>query len=161
MAPAKRQAPARTGRGATKKIGGVDVPGDADLECDRYPPSELYPVSRPIDLYRFIRSEHIAHQILTLDQIYKSTPSKPLSDEEIIQVGRFLTLRRNIREGPFYTVLGDNVRAGKSAVSSAAAFDPFQGMATYSQKYMKKRRRIPKLDSRQYGQYGWFTKLLR
>lgn len=153
MAPAKRQAPLRTGRGATKKIGGVDVPGDADLECDRYPPSELYPVSKLIDLM-LISVRYITPNILLIfNQIYKPTPSRPSNDEQIIQVARFLTLRKNIREGPFYTVRGDNVRIRKPATSLAASFDPFEGMSTYSQKYMKKPRRIPKLDSRQYGQY--------
>lgn len=51
MAPANKQASGRTGRGAPKKIGGVDVPGDANLECDRYPPSKLFPVSGLIDSF--------------------------------------------------------------------------------------------------------------
>ncbi len=45
MPPASRKAPARTGRGGTKKIGGVDVPGDPLLDCESHPPSKLFPVS--------------------------------------------------------------------------------------------------------------------
>lgn len=39
---------------------------------------------------------------------------------------------------------------GKPTASSAAVFDPFEGMPTYSQKYTKRRRCIPKLDTRPY-----------
>jgi len=54
-----------------------------------------------------------------------------------------------------YTVLGDNVRVGKTGYTSTAAnFDPFEGMPTYSKKYTKQRRRIPKLDTRPYGRHS-------
>ncbi len=55
-----------------------------------------------------------------------------------------------MHEGPLYAVLGDNVRIGKPG-ASASVFDPFEGMPTYSMKYRKKRRRLPKLDTRPYG----------
>ena len=49
-------------------------------------------------------------------------------------------------------MLGDHVRVGKKGMSSAAAaFDPFEGMQTYSQRYRRKKRMIPKLDTRPYG----------
>ena len=91
---------------------------------------------------------------LTYIQEYHPTRPKPLSKDEKIQIARFRSLRASIHEGPLYTVLGDNVRVGKSTASSAAAFDPFEGMPTYSQKYTKRRRRIPKLDTRPYGTQG-------
>lgn len=50
-------------------------------------------------------------------------------------------------------MLGDNARIGKTegrANTSAARFDPFEGMPTYSQRYTRKRRKIPKLDTRPY-----------
>lgn len=56
-----------------------------------------------------------------------------------------------MHEGPLHTVLGDNVRVGKQGPTAAAQFDPFEGMPTYSMKYKKKRRRLPKLDTRPYG----------
>ncbi len=45
---------------------------------------------------------------------------------------------------------------GKSgrAVSAAAAFNPFEGMQKYSQRYTKRKRMIPKLDTRPYGEFG-------
>lgn len=73
-----------------------------------------------------------------------------MSKAEKIQVSRFRSLLTDIHEGPLYTVLGDNVRVGKPTASSAATFDPFEGTPTYSQKYTKRRRRIPKLDTRPY-----------
>lgn len=73
-----------------------------------------------------------------------------MSKAEKIQVSRFRSLLTDIHEGPLYTVLGDNVRVGKPTASSAVTFDPFEGMPTYSQKYTKRRRRIPKLDTRPY-----------
>ena len=51
-------------------------------------------------------------------------------------------------------MLGDNVRVGKSGTSAAAAFNPFEGMPKYSQRYTKKKRMIPKLDTRPYGSYS-------
>lgn len=91
---------------------------------------------------------------LTYIQEYHPTLPKPLSKDEKIQIARFRSLRANIHEGPLYTVIGDNVRVGKPTASSAAVFDPFEGMPTYSQKYTKRRRRIPKLDTRPYGTQG-------
>lgn len=73
-----------------------------------------------------------------------------MSKAEKIQVSRFRSLLTDIHEGPLYTVLGEHVRVGKPTASSAATFDPFEGMPTYSQKYTKRRRRIPKLDTRPY-----------
>ena len=49
-----------------------------------------------------------------------------------------------MHEGPLYTVLGDHYRGGNQA-------DPFESMPTYTNKYRKKTRKIPKLDTRPYG----------
>ena len=58
-----------------------------------------------------------------------------------------------MRNGPLYTVLGDNVRVRKSGTTAAAAFNPFEGMPKYSDRYKKKERMLPKLDTRPYGPY--------
>ena len=87
-------------------------------------------------------------------QEYRITLPKPLTKDERIQVAQFRSLRHRIHDGPFYTVLGDNVRVGKAGEKGkniAAHFDPFEGMPTYSQRYTRKKRRIPKLDHRPYG----------
>lgn len=88
---------------------------------------------------------------LNIFQEYKPLPPKPLTKDERAQVARFRSLRDRIHEGPLYTVLGDNARVGKTTTPAAAQFDPFEGMPTYSQKYTKRRRKLPKLDTRPYG----------
>lgn len=42
---------------------------------------------------------------------------------------------------------------GGAAAARKAQFDPFQGMATYGQRYLKKTRTLPKLGGRPYGMY--------
>ncbi|KAI4128884.1 MAG: hypothetical protein LQ338_002514 [Usnochroma carphineum] len=67
------------------------------------------------------------------------------------QVAAFRALRARIHEGPFYTILDSDARIGKKTAKTAAAnVDPFEAMPTYSQKYMKKRRRLPKLSAMPY-----------
>jgi len=66
---------------------------------------------------------------------------------ERMQVARYRSLRDRVHEGPLYTVLGDNVRVGKHG---NVQIDPFEGMPTYGMKYMKKPRKIPRLDTRPY-----------
>ncbi|KZF22823.1 hypothetical protein L228DRAFT_247219 [Xylona heveae TC161] len=76
--------------------------------------------------------------------------AKQLSRLERTQVARYRTLRDRVHEGPLYTELGENVAEAKKATSSAATADPFTSMPTYGMKYMKKRRKIPRLDTRPY-----------
>ncbi|MCJ1469494.1 hypothetical protein MMC07_008127 [Pseudocyphellaria aurata] len=120
-----RNAKGKRGRSGTKKISGVDFTWDPDLDDNKPAPAPLFPEYHPV-------------------------PPTPLSKNEKIQIARFRTLRSNIHEGPLYTVIGDNIRVGKHTVPSGASFDPFEGMPTYSQKYTKRRRRLPKLDTRPY-----------
>lgn len=88
---------------------------------------------------------------LNIFQEFKPLPPTPLTKEERAHIARFRALRDRIHEGPLYTVLGDNARVGKSTTPAAAQYDPFEGMPTYSQKYTKRRRKLPKLDTRPYG----------
>jgi DNA-directed RNA polymerase III subunit RPC7 len=76
-----------------------------------------------------------------------------LTQDEKTQVTNFLSLRKSIHDGPLYTVLGESSRVGKNdgrANTAAARFDPFEGMPRYSLRYTRKKRRIPKLDTRPY-----------
>ena len=94
---------------------------------------------------------------LNLVQEYRITLPKPLTKDERIQVARFRSLRERIHEGPLYTILGDTARVGKigeksrTVAAGGTQFDPFEGMPTYSQRYTRKKRKIPKLDTRPYG----------
>ncbi|KAI9875563.1 MAG: hypothetical protein M1830_008332 [Pleopsidium flavum] len=116
----------RGGRGGRGRGGGffADLPFDPDLQIDTTP-SALFPK-------------------------YDPPLPKPLTRTERLQVAHYRTFRDRMHEGPLYSVLGDNVRVGKHGASAAAQFDPFEGMPTYSMKYKKKRRRLPKLDARPY-----------
>ena len=79
----------------------------------------------------------------------------PTADEASI-VQQYLAFRDRIHEGPFYTLLGDGMKNGlkrkanDTAPTEASLFDPFSDNQTYSSKYLKKRRRLPKLDLRPY-----------
>ncbi|KAI4274985.1 MAG: hypothetical protein LQ337_003549 [Flavoplaca oasis] len=124
--PQPRKRPARTNGGV--KIAGTVIPfDDDDVDLSKgTSPTPLFPP-------------------------YNPSPPAPLSATEKAQVASFLALRSRIHEGPFYTILDTNARVSKAKASSAATFDPFEGMPTYSQKYIKKRRRLPKLSTRPYG----------
>ena len=61
-----------------------------------------------------------------------------------------------MRQGPYYAVLGEDSRIGKSlgagtrTASVAPSFDPFEGMETYGQRYLQKKRRAPRLDPKKF-----------
>ncbi|KAF3036018.1 hypothetical protein E8E12_000570 [Didymella heteroderae] len=79
----------------------------------------------------------------------------PTADEAKI-VQHFLQVRDRIHEGPFYTILNDGMKNGlkrkasEPAPTEASLFNPFTDNQTYSAKYLKVRRRLPKLDERPY-----------
>ncbi|KAI9866345.1 MAG: hypothetical protein M1813_001467 [Trichoglossum hirsutum] len=119
----------RGGRlGGPGKIAGADVPWawDPDLKLD-YTPSQLYPPVQP------------------------PVPT-PLTRPERLQVSLYRHLRDRIHEGPLYTVLGDSHRIGHKGASGAGQINPFEGVPTYSMRYMKKKRKLPRLDTRPYGE---------
>lgn len=82
----------------------------------------------------------------------------PPTVHEIGIVSHYLTVRDRIHEGPFYTILNDGMKnglkrkAGELAPTEASLFNPFTDNQTYSAKYLKVRRRLPKLDARPYGE---------
>ncbi|OCK79343.1 hypothetical protein K432DRAFT_383143 [Lepidopterella palustris CBS 459.81] len=128
----------RGGRGGARgggfgrgKTGGLDLPWENDPELEiKTKPTELFPPLHP-----------------------PSAP--PARRNEKIAVQRYRALRDRIHEGPLYTLLGDSARVTKGGLVKggpppAALFDPFLGTPTYSQKYQKQRRRIPRLDTRPY-----------
>jgi DNA-directed RNA polymerase III subunit RPC7 len=72
-------------------------------------------------------------------------------------ISHYLAVRDRIHEGPFYTILNDGMKSGlkrkanEPAPTEASLFNPFTDNQTYSAKYLKVRRRLPKLDARPYG----------
>lgn len=79
----------------------------------------------------------------------------PTADEASI-VQHHLAVRDRIHEGPFYTILNDGMKNGlkrkanEHAPTETSLFNPFTDNQTYSAKYLKVRRRLPKLDARPY-----------
>ncbi|KMU84713.1 hypothetical protein CIHG_02497 [Coccidioides immitis H538.4] len=78
---------------------------------------------------------------------YKVPRAKPLTPLEDSQVDYYRKLREAIHDGPFYVVLSGPPSYGKGGQPQRAQFDPFQGMATYGQRYLKKARTLPKLSA--------------
>ncbi|KAI9673857.1 MAG: hypothetical protein M1817_002063 [Caeruleum heppii] len=116
----------RGGRGGIGRIAGADVPWayDPDIKPD-YAPSELFP---PV----------------------QQAIQRPLSRKEKRHVAFYRSFRDRIHEGPLYTVLGDNHQGVKYGTPAAALVDPFEGMPTFTQKYKRKVRKVPRLDTRPY-----------
>ena len=75
---------------------------------------------------------------------------RPLSSTERDQIAKFRELRERIHEGPLYAVPDENARVGKSGKRIKRNLDPFEGVQTYSQRYTRKRRQIPRLNTRSY-----------
>ncbi|KAI9374947.1 DNA-directed RNA polymerase III, subunit Rpc31 [Aspergillus egyptiacus] len=75
---------------------------------------------------------------------------RPLSDREQVQVDLYRTLRERFHDGPYYSVLGVSSGASGYTGSAKANFDPFNGMPSYSGKYQKKKRLVPRLQGRPY-----------
>lgn len=82
---------------------------------------------------------------------------RPATRSEKSEVQRYRAIRRRIHEGPFFTLIGDDVRVGKSHQSRRARFDPFEGMPTYTQKYKPQVRTLPKFNTRVYGMFVTIT----
>jgi DNA-directed RNA polymerase III subunit RPC7 len=82
----------------------------------------------------------------------------PPNDDEAAMLKYHIDVRERIHEGPFYTILNDGMknglkrRANDPAPTEASLFNPFTDNQTYTSKYLKVRRRIPKLDTRPYGE---------
>lgn len=89
---------------------------------------------------------------LTLPEIARPATQKPPRNIELRQLAHFRRLRSRIHEGPFHAVLGGrSARVEKTTpIAAAPRYDAFEGMPSYTQKYIKQRRRIPRLDSRTY-----------
>ncbi|EEH33880.2 hypothetical protein PAAG_04929 [Paracoccidioides lutzii Pb01] len=83
---------------------------------------------------------------------YSLPVAQPLTEEERSQVDYYRRLREMIHDGPYYTVMSTppSFQKGGEAAARKAQFDPFQGTATYGQRYLKKTRTLPKLRERPF-----------
>ncbi|KAJ5575816.1 hypothetical protein N7535_002742 [Penicillium sp. DV-2018c] len=81
---------------------------------------------------------------------YSVPLARKLSLAEQSQVDYYRRLREGFHEGPYYSVLDASSTNAKKGSAARANFDPFHGMPTYSGRYQKKRRTIPKITGRSY-----------
>lgn len=73
-----------------------------------------------------------------------------LTPREQLQVDYYRDLRERYHEGPYYSVLDAASSSAKKGSAARVNFDPFHGMPSYSGKYQKKKRTLPKLQGRPY-----------
>ncbi|KAF7716493.1 Uncharacterized protein PECH_003901 [Penicillium ucsense] len=71
--------------------------------------------------------------------------ARKLSEKEQKEVDYYRHLRERFHEGPYYSVLDVSSSTAKKGSAARANFDPFHGMPSYSGRYQKKRRTIPKI----------------
>jgi DNA-directed RNA polymerase III subunit RPC7 len=83
-------------------------------------------------------------------QKYTVPFARKLSPAEQTQVDYYRELRETFHEGPFYSVLDASSSNAKKGSAARANFDAFHGMPTYSGRYQKKRRTLPKITGRSY-----------
>jgi DNA-directed RNA polymerase III subunit RPC7 len=116
------------------------------------------------------RSASLHHPLRPQQEAPPPQAPPPTAHEEGL-IAHYLAVRDRIHEGPFYTILNDGMndglkrKASEPAPTEASLFNPFSDNQTYSSKYFKVRRRLPKLDARPYGKsdserHTWETRKL-
>ncbi|KAJ5104466.1 hypothetical protein NUU61_001813 [Penicillium alfredii] len=76
--------------------------------------------------------------------------ARKLNPREQSQVDYYRGLRERFHEGPYYSVLDASSSTAKKGSAARVNFDPFHGMPTYSGRYQKKRRTLPKISGQSY-----------
>jgi DNA-directed RNA polymerase III subunit RPC7 len=116
--------------------------------CRKQPQSQSQPASA--------HSALPSHPLRPPQEAPPPQAPEPTAHEKGI-IAHYLAVRDRIHEGPFYTILNDGMKNGlkrkvnELAPTEASLFNPFTDNQTYSAKYLKVRRRLPKLDARPYG----------
>lgn len=83
-------------------------------------------------------------------QKYTIPFARKLSPAEQTQVDYYRELRESFHEGPYYSVLDASSSNAKKGSAARSNFDAFHGMPTYSGRYQKKRRTLPRITGRPY-----------
>lgn len=86
-------------------------------------------------------------------QAYTVPFARQITDGEQREVDRYRRLRERFHEGPDYSVLDASASTAKKGSAARANFDPFTGMPSYSSRYEKKHRTLPKIagSGREFG----------
>ena len=72
--------------------------------------------------------------------------ARKISTREQSEVDYYRHLRERFHDGPYYSVLDASSSTAKKGSAARANFDPFHGMPSWSGRYQKKRRTLPKID---------------
>jgi DNA-directed RNA polymerase III subunit RPC7 len=120
-------------------------------------PTPLYPVC-PHSLWLFLRlfAMSLAYfRQLPHPQAYVVPYARKISSKEQAEVDKYRRLREAHHEGPYYSVIDASASSAKKGSAARANFDPFTGMPSYSGRYQKKHRTIPKIAGigRDYGEF--------
>ncbi|KAH8702489.1 DNA-directed RNA polymerase III, subunit Rpc31 [Talaromyces proteolyticus] len=81
---------------------------------------------------------------------YEVPQVEKLQGREKKEVERYRTLREHFHNGPYYAVVNAASTSAKQGTKERAQFDPFHGMQSYSSRYQKRKRTIPKIAGREY-----------
>lgn len=98
---------------------------------------------------------HIQSYIMNLtmpNQPYDTPKAEPLSKRERAEVNRYRALRDRFQNGPYYAVVTASSTSAKQGTKERAQFDPFHGMPSYSARYQKRKRTVPKIAGREYSE---------
>lgn len=91
--------------------------------------------------------------ILTMPyQPYDTPKAEPLQSRERSEVNRYRALRDRFQNGPYYAAVNAASTSAKQGTKERAEFDPFNGMPSYSSRYQKRKRTVPKIAGREYSE---------
>jgi|SRR5579871_1768048 len=88
--------------------------------------------------------------------LHRHAVAPPLTPKEKAQIAYFREFRAHCREGPYFTELRSNAKVSKSSdgqKAGAYGFDGFEGLKTYTNKYRRKARAAPRVDTRPHYKY--------
>lgn len=80
--------------------------------------------------------------------------ARPLTAREQLQVDYYRGLRERYHDGPYYSILDSASTAAKKGSLARANFDSFHGMPTYSGRYQRKKRTMPRMGGRSYSEFS-------
>lgn len=83
---------------------------------------------------------------LVRPQAYVVPLARKIAPKEQSEVDYYRRLRERFHEGPYYSVLDASASTAKKGSAARPNFDPFHGMPSYSSRYQKKLRTIPRID---------------
>ncbi|EEA28918.1 DNA-directed RNA polymerase III subunit C31 [Talaromyces marneffei ATCC 18224] len=81
---------------------------------------------------------------------YDTPKAEPLQSRERSEVNRYRALRDRFQNGPYYAAVNAASTSAKQGTKERAEFDPFNGMPSYSSRYQKRKRTVPKIAGREY-----------